>query len=227
MLLRTLFVVALFTALAETVVHGMHALAQAALRREALVALRAEIADATTLAHDAAVRAVIAGGDPRTLEPQPPPPMAACRLRLRGACALMGKAVVRFAPVPSASPSPCPQFECATYQQGNDAVAEGRIEAIISAEALAPLGAVLASRVQTIVFRTLRVAPYAALAGQADASEIAGGSSGDDAGTAPAGAAPGTLVDVLYRNAVTGATIPANVWQATATSPNRATPWKP
>lgn len=225
MLLRTLFALVLFTALAETVLHGVHALGQITLRREALLAVRAEIAVATQEAREAVARAVISGGDPRRLDPQPPPPVAGCRLRLRGECALDGRATVRFAPAPS--PSPCPGFACSVYEQGNDVVAEGRIEATIEAQALGPTGAVLASRVQAVVIRTLRVPPYATLAGQSDATAVAAGSPGDDAGAAPTGAAPGTLIDVLYQNAITGAVIPANVWQATAQSRNGATAWRP
>jgi len=224
-LLRTLFALVLFTALAETVLHGVHALGQITLRREALLAVRAEIAAATDEAREAVARAVISGGDPRRLDPQPPPPVAGCRLRLHGECALEGRATVRFAQAPT--PSPCPDLTCTVYEQGNDVVAEGRIEATIAAQALGPSGAVLASRVQSIVIRTLRVPPYAALAGQSDATDVAAGSPGDDAGAAPIGAAPGTLIDVLYKNAITGATIPANVWQPTAESRDGATAWRP
>ncbi len=224
MLLRTLFALVLFTALAETALHGVHALAQAAVRREALVAVRAEIAGATGAARDAVAQAIMAGGDPRRLDPQPPPPLAGCRVRVGDACALQGRATVGFALEPTASP--CPQSGCVVYEQGNDAVVEGRIEATIAAQALAPSGAVLASRVQKVVFRTLRVPPYAALAGQSDATAAAG-APGDDAGAAPTGASPGTLVDVIYQNAVTGAAIPANVWRATAESRDGATAWKP
>ena len=151
--------------------------------------------------------------------------VAGCRLRLRGECALEGSATVRFAPAPS--PSPCPDFACSVYEQGNDVVAEGRIEATIAAQALGPGGVLLASRVQSVVIRTLRIPPYAALAGQSDATGVAAGSPGDDAGAAPAGTAPGTLIDVLYQNAITGAVIPANVWQSTAESRNGATGWRP
>jgi hypothetical protein len=225
MLLRTLFALVLFTALAETMLHGVQALGLSALRREALLAVHAQIAAATEDAREAAARAVISGGDPRRLDPQPPPPVAGCRLRLRGECALDGRATVSFAPAPS--PSPCADFACTVYEQGNDVVAEGRIDATIAAQALGPGGGVVASRVQSIVIRTLRVPPYAALAGQSDASDVAAGSPGDDAGAAPIGAAPGTLIDVLYQNAITGAVIPANVWQPTAESRNGATSWRP
>ncbi len=224
MLLRTLFALALFTAIAETLLHGVHALAQTAVRRQAMLAVRAEIDAATTAARLAVAQAVIAGGDPRGLN-VPPLRIGGCRLRSGDACTVEGKARVRFMLAPSASP--CPDAACSVYDQGNDGVREGRIDATVTAEALVPNGAVLASRTQRAVFRTLRVAPYAALAGQSDATDIAAGSPGDDAGTAPAGTAPGTLVDVIYRNAVTGAEMPANVWQASAESRDGETAWKP
>lgn len=224
MLLRTLFALALFAAIAETVLHGVHALAQTAVRRQAMLAVRAELAAATTTARLAVAQAVIAGGDPRGLN-VPPFRAGGCRLRSGGACEIEGAARVRFTlPTPA---SPCPDAACTVYDQGNDSVAEGRIDATVAAEALVPNGAVLASRTQRVVFRTMRVAPYAALAGQSDATEIAAGSPGDDAGAAPIGTAPGTLVDVVYRNAVTGAEMPANVWQASAESRDRETAWKP
>lgn len=225
MLLRTLFALVLFGALADTLLHAVQAMAQTALRRQASIAVRAEIETATALARDAVAAAVAAGGDTRRLDPEPPPAKAVCRLRRNGGCALEARAIVRFSlPVTA---SPCPQLSCTVYEQNNDAVGEGRIDATIEAEAVAPDGATLAFRTVRAVFRTLRVAPFAALAGDSDASALSAPLPGDDAGAAPRGTAPGTLVDVLYRNAVTGETFPANVWQATAESANGATAWRP
>jgi hypothetical protein len=42
------------------------------------------------------------------------------------------------------------------------------------------------------------------------------------------GAAPGTLIDVIYENAVTGSRMPANVWRSQVERPGTTTPpWSP
>lgn len=229
MLLRSLFVLALVGALAEVMVHGVHALAGSVLRRRAELAVHDEIASATTAARAALVRAIEAGGDPRALDPSAPPPSTDCRLYLRRGCALEGSARISFSLPPAAMPSPCPAGSCSVYEQENNAVEEGRVTVTIAAQAKSVDGAVLAARSAELTFRTLRLPPYAALAGQADASAAPPvRTAGDDAGAAPNGAAPGTLIDVLYENAVTGSTIPANVWHTQVQSPAATRPaWSP
>ena len=225
MLLRTLFALLLFAALAETIVHGIHALAQVTLHRQALLAVHGEIASATTAARDALARAIAGGADPRSPDPSPLPPTTICRLHIGSVCALAGRATIAFSS-PGPAPSPCPSDACSVYEQENDSVAEGRIDATVVAQALSNDGDVLASRVHHVTFRTLRVAPYAAMAGEGDATSAAS-LAGDDAGAAPIGAAPGTLIDVLYENARTGATMPANVWHAQAEAQRASRRWKP
>ena len=226
MLLRSLFVLALVGTLAETLVHGVHALAGSVFRGRAELAVQDEIASAATTARTVLVLAIEAGGDPRALDPSPPPPSMECRLYVRRGCALEGSATMSFSLPPPATPSPCPGGSCSVYEQENDAVEEGRVTVTIAAQAKATGGAVLAARTAQLTFRTLRLPPYAVLAGQADASAAPPGhtAAGDDAGAAPNGAAPGTLIDVLYENAVTGSTIPANVWQAQVQSRAAARP---
>lgn len=121
-----------------------------------------------------------------------------------------------FSLADAATASPCPSDGCTIYEQGNDAVTEGRVLTYVSAEAISPGGTILASRDARLVFRTWRVAPYAALTGTLDQSieGLAPGGAGDDGGAVPNGTAPGTLIDVLYENQRTGATTPANVWHA-------------
>jgi hypothetical protein len=233
-LLRTLFLLLLIATLIETVVHGVHASVQAALRRQAAAAVRGQLETSTTLAREAVARAIETGGDPRDPQPVPPSPAPACRLHGPHGCAIEGIARIEFRAEDGnnpGTPAPCPSPSCTAYLQGNDAVDEGRVAATIQAEAVTAGGAVLAARTVRVTFRTLREPPYAALAGQADESlEGASGTSGagDDAGAAPNGAAPGTLIDVLYENAATGATIPANVWRSRVQSLG-ATPraWSP
>lgn len=231
MLLRTLFLLTMLSALAETFVHGVHALAQATLRREAATAVRAELLSATTQARDAVARAIEAGGDPRKLVPVVPALAPVCRLRIRGRCAIEGVAKIAFDAAAAGSPGtpvPCPSSDCTIYLQANDAVAEGRIAATIRAQALAATGAVLAARTARVSFRTLRVEPFATLAGQQDVSMPGITVPGDDGGAAPYDAAPGTLIDVRYENAVTGASVPANVWRSQVQSEEAPPPpWFP
>ena len=231
MLLRTLFVLLFFTALAETFVHGAHALAQAALRRQALVADRAEAATAVSLARDAVASAIASGHDPRDPQPVAPSPAPACVLASQTGCAMIATATIAFSTPPAnATPTPCPSDDCTIYEQGNDAVGEGRVDAAILTQVLGADGAVLATRSWRAAFRTWRLAPYAALAGELDESvaAIAGAGPGDDGGAAPIGTAPGTLIDVLYENRVSGATMPANVWQSQVQRSVTAPPaWSP
>lgn len=229
MLLRTLFVLVLFAALSETIVHGAHALAQTLLRREAAVAVRQALAGATAQSRVSIADAIAAGADPRDAVPVAPSPSATCAIVTPTGCALQAKATVAFA-LASASASPCPSDGCTVYEQDNDAVTEGRVIADVSAQAASANGTILASRKARLTFRTWRVAPYAALTGTLDESleALAPAGSGDDGGAVPSGTAPGTLIDVLYENQRTGATIPANVWHA-ETQRQAVTPsaWSP
>jgi hypothetical protein len=214
-LLRTLFALALLSALAETMLHAANALAQSLVRRQALMTVHDEVETATVAARDAIAAAIAEGADPRSPDPSPPAIQPRCGVRLRSGCAIEGTAVVRFTE-PHESASPCPLGECTVYRQEDDAIAEGRIGVAITVRARAHDGGTLASRDVLLTFRTLRVAPYAALTGQADVTAGGRDVPGNDAGAAPIGAAPGTLIDVVYENAVTGAKIPANVWHAEA-----------
>ena len=216
MLLRTLFIIALFAVVAETIVHGAHGLAQITLRRTAASGIQRQFESATTAVRQSLAAAVEAGGDPQNLSPVAPAPAATCILAAANGCAVDGRATISFTAAASPSATPCSSGTCTIYVQENDAVDEGRIRATIAAQALAPNGAVLASRSETVTFRTFRVAPYAALAGSLDGSleRLAGSSGGDDGGAAPNGTAPGSLIDVLYENRATKKSMPANVWRS-------------
>ncbi|MBV8489431.1 MAG: hypothetical protein JO199_02795, partial [Candidatus Eremiobacteraeota bacterium] len=75
---------------------------------------------------------------------------------------------------------------------------------------------------------TLRVAPYALLAGELDASAGTGALAGNDAGAVPNGTTPGTLIDVLYQNRTSGATLAGNVWRSAVQQDAGAPPaWSP
>lgn len=231
MLLRALFGLIFLAAIAETTIHGAGALAQAVLRREAGVAVHQQVLIATTTAQQAIAGAIAAGANPSgTFLPAAPVPESTCVLASVAGCAMAGNASIAFAAPASSAASPCPQASCTVYFQQNDAVSEGRIDATIAASATAPDGTVLATRTVQVVFRTLRDAPYATLAGSLDASMDAlnGSGGGDDGGAAPVGAAPGTLIDVIYENALTGSTMPANVWHSQVQRPGtNAEAWSP
>jgi hypothetical protein len=228
-LLRTLFIMALFAVVAETIVHGVHALAQIELRRSAASGVAQQFQSATTSVQRSLAAAIEAGGDPQNLTPVVPALPATCIVANATGCALDGSATVTFAAAqPSATP--CADATCTIYIQDNDAVDEGRVTATIAAEAQAPNGAVLASRSQTVTFRTFRVAPYAALAGSLDGSleRLAGSGDGDDGGAVPNGTAPGSLIDVIYENRASKKSMPANVWHSQVQSFSAApTAWSP
>ena len=216
MLLRTLFIIALFAVVAETIVHGVHALAQIAMRRSAASGVQRQFESATTAVRQSLAAAITAGGDPQNLAPAAPAPAATCIMAAATGCAVDGRATISFATAALPSATPCPSDECTIYVQNNDAVDEGRVTATIAVQASAPNGAVLAARSETVTFRTFRVAPYAALAGSLDGSleRLAGEGAGDDGGAAPNGTAPGSLIDVIYENRATKKSMPANVWRS-------------
>jgi hypothetical protein len=213
-LLRTLFLIALFAVVAETVVHGAHALAQIALRRTAANAVAREFESATTEVQRTLAAAIAAGGDPQNLVLAAPAPAATCVLASASGCALEGRSTISLSATASPAATPCANGACTVYVQNDDAVDEGRVRATIAAQALAPNGAVLAQRSDAVTFRTFRVAPYAALAGSLDGSllRLAGAGDGDDGGAVPNGTAPGSLIDVVYQNRASKKTMPANVW---------------
>jgi hypothetical protein len=215
-LLRTLFIVALFAVVAETVVHGAHALAQIGLRRSAASGVQRQFESATTAVQRTLAAEIEAGADPQNLAPVAPAPAATCVLAAANGCAVDGRATISFTTAASPSATPCASGECTIYVQDNDAVDEGRVRATIAVQSLSPKGAVLASRSEAVTFRTFRVAPYAALAGSLDGSQfrLAGSGDGDDGGAVPNGTAPGSLIDVVYENRGTKKSLPANVWRS-------------
>lgn len=230
MLLRTLFVLTLFTVLGETLIHTVHALARASLHVRARSAVEAQLSVARSAAAGVLATAVAQGIDPAASPPPPPASKRACRLSTGEGCAIYASAAAAFVPAAATTPAACAAAACTVYEQANDAVAEGRIEVRIDASATSAQGEPLAARSERAVFRTMRVAPYVVLAGVADATTPAasGTGEGDDAGAVPNGTAPGSLVDVLYQNSVTGATLPANVWRPLVERPASAsTAWAP
>lgn len=216
MLLRTMFLIALLMTLAQTTLYASGAAAKAALHRRALMAARADVTRATEAAREAIAAAVTSGNAPSFGSPS-----SACVVGTASTCALESTiALASATPAPNAAA--CPAADCVVYLQGNDAVGEGRAAVRISIRVGPPGGDALAVRDEAVTFRTLRVPPYAIVAGANDATidAITNAGTGDDGGAAVPGA--GTLVNVVYKNGAT--TIPANVWGSRSENPPRSQP---
>ncbi len=214
------------SALLEPAVRAAHAGAQTARHTRALIAASDETELAVSQARRVLARWVAAGNDVRDGLPGRIDIVAKCALHDGEDCAVEADADVAWAASPPSRATPCPDNAWAAYDQANDEVIEERIEAMVTAQAREPDGSLLAQRTTHVRFRTWREAPYAALDGRGDGTFSPGfEDSGDDGGATDG---PGTLVSTLYRNAVTGTTIPANVWRRrlapAATAPAR---WSP
>lgn len=222
MLLRVIAVCFASAVLAETMLQGTAALATATLHRQAIAAARSAFAAAAENAQQTIAAAVSAGAAiPATLPSAAP----ACVVTSSGTCLLSATVGVSLA---TPQPTACPSSGCAAYAQGNDAIGEGRAVATIVATISNAAGRTLAVRGGSVVFRTVRVAPYAMIAGVLDATlDDAESGPGDAAGIVPGAVSQGTLVDVVYENAVTGAIMPANVWSGLAPSAPTSPNWSP
>ncbi len=213
MLLRTMFLVLLIAALAETTLHGAAALARASLHQTELAAMRAAYVGAIAAAQSAATSRAV------------PMPFATCYLASGTHCNVAVTATIA-SPTPSAqvTPSRCPHTNCTIYLQNNSAVAESRVAYHIVMTVSAGNGATLASREADIVFRTFATPPYATLVGSLDGTldAIANGGVGDDGGNA---GAAGTLINVEYvPSGASASPIPGNVWRSQDQHPANVAP---
>jgi hypothetical protein len=218
-LLRTLFILAFLGLVAETILHGAGALANAQLHHRALAAARADFGRGVESTRQAIAVAMQSGGAIAL-----PSPASTCVVRGTTNCELTAETSVQtMSPNPNDA-SACPATACTVYMQRNDAIGEDRIAVNISTTVSAPGGAPLAQRSSLAVFRTFRVPPYAILTGSTDTTldSLANGSAGDDGGSnSDAG---NTLVNVVYRNG-SGPPIPANVWAPQMQHPQSSTPF--
>ncbi len=222
MLLRTLFLCFAAAVLGETMLQAAAALAVIALHEQGAAAASGTFAGAAQLAQSAIAAALQAGGTPPATFPSPTP---ACVLGEASACELTASASITLA---TPAPASCPSDGCGAYLQGNDVVGEGRVVASISAVVRDASGATVASRSGSVVFRTLLVPPYAIADGALDATlDGSESGAGDLGGLAPTSIANGTLVDVVYQNASSGALMPANVWDGLAAGAPITTGWSP
>ncbi|HEY9085461.1 MAG TPA: hypothetical protein VIN40_05945 [Candidatus Tyrphobacter sp.] len=222
MLLRVLFLAFAIALLGETLLHAAAALALAAFHRQGIAAAQTAFANAAQLAQSSIASAVASGATPPVMMPSPAP---TCAERSGDTC-LMTSSVTLTPATPA--PSPCPSTGCGTYLQGEDAIGEGRLAVAIDAVVTNAAGERIAARDGNVVFRTLRIPPYAIPVGALDATlDDLAGSAGDEGGLVSAGSGAGTLIDVVYRNASSGATMPANVWTGLAPPAPLARPWTP
>ena len=216
MLIRTLFLLGAVAMLLSALIAGSQAAANVVLHRKALVAMRA--------AYQTRVAAV-ESGIAQSLEYWHAyaelPATTSCVLEQGdGGCAIAVTAA-----------SHLQARNGGGELQENDAVAEGRIAATVDVVARASSGRVLGERQAGVVFRTLHTAPWALESGNLDAAFETSNDAeepGDAGGTMPAPSSPGSLIDVVYRNAQTGAEMPANVWRAATPDPDAASAaWSP
>ncbi len=222
MLLRVLFLCFAVAVLGETMLQGAAALAMSVLREQGVAAASSTFASAAQLAQSAIAAGIEAGGVPPSTLPSP---TATCVLGDGSACALTASATITLA---TPAPTACPSAGCGAYLQGNDDVGEGRIVAAITAVVRDASGAEVAARSGSLVFRTLLVPPYAVADGALDATlDGSESGAGDLGGLAPANSANGTLVDVVYENASTGALMPANVWNGLPAGAPITSGWSP
>jgi len=213
MLLRTMFLLVLIAALAETVVHGAAALARTSLEQTELSAMRAAFVAAVASAQDAAAN--------RTA----PAPFATCYVASGTQCDVAVTATIASStPSAQVTPSVCPHTNCTIYLQNNSAVAESRVAYHLVMTVRAGNGDVLASRATNVAFRTFAAPPYATLVGSLDGTldAIANGGTGDDGGNA---GAAGTLINVEYVSSGASASpIPGNVWRSQDQHPASVVP---
>lgn len=221
-MLRALFLCLAIAVLGETILQAAAALAVSALSRTGIAAATNALGDATERAQSAIAIAVAQGATPPVLVPSPAP---TCVLANDTGCSIVAAESIVLA---TPDPTSCPMQGCAGYEQGNDAVGEGRFVATISATASNAQGVPIATRTRSVIFRTLHVPPYAVPGGALDATlDDSESGAGDLGGMTPLDSSSGTLVDVVYQNATSGAVMPANVWMGLAPSAPATSSWSP
>ncbi|MGR4065259.1 MAG: hypothetical protein ACLQPV_07395 [Vulcanimicrobiaceae bacterium] len=211
-----LFLLGASAALVSSLIAGTQATARIVLQHKALAALRATYGTRVARIQSALADSLASG----TSESRVPDESGCALVRADGACAIEVTASSRFDAAPGGA-----------LLQQNDTVAEGRTAAVVDVVALGSSGQVLGERHGRIVFRTLHTPPWTLLSGNLDAAFDTANETnvpGDDGGMMPGTSSPGTLIDIVYQNAATGAEIPANVWRTTPPQAGGASaPWSP
>jgi len=227
MLIRTFFMLAMICALATAMVHTTASLARADIHRRANIAADAAFAAAIFNFSLNAATAIASGSDPRTLPTITPPASPTCAsTNTAGNCEFTAtitttSTTTQQVGISPESSSTCAPL-CAINAQENDAVSEGRIAAHIIVTITGGSGSngsigngpLFATRNRYAIFRTIRILPYVTLIGIRDATTdtiSTNSQEGDDTGMPSL-----TTINVVYKNANTGASMPGNAWQSRA-----------
>ena len=144
-----------------------------------------------------AARIAVGASPPTTLAP-----ISTCMQVGASSCALQTTTTVALIALPGAP-----------ILQGNVAVSEGRFAIRFQSSVRDTQGRTIAQRSSTALLRTLAQPPFASYEGQ-----------GENGGIPPSATSQGTLVDVLYQNASSGARMPGNVWSAPSSPAPTSTP---
>jgi hypothetical protein len=164
-----------------------------------------------------------------TLPQSPPAPLPAACVDGGNPCSYETSAAIAFvqtAAPAAASSCDTSQSNCAVNEEANPYVAEGRVIARITVNVSTAQGAVLTTRTNDVVLRTLSVPPYVTVAGTRDGTfdDVASAATaGDDGGAPPAtpnpctaasaGSSIDTTVRVAYQNAQSSACSDGSRWQ--------------
>uniref|UniRef100_E6PDH6 Uncharacterized protein n=1 Tax=mine drainage metagenome TaxID=410659 RepID=E6PDH6_9ZZZZ len=198
-ILRALF----FAAVAAAIAQSFAALALTLARTESLHAARAAARDALGAA-PVTVQQIVAsrialGSDPLAAIA----PVVSCASLGALPCALRTTTSVALRPSGAGA-----------ILQNNAIVAEARIDVSLRSVVTDSAGSAVVVAHRLALLRTFAEPPYASYEGDAES-----------AGIAPSSLTAGTLVNVIYRNAKSGASIPGNVWSTAPAAQPSLTPW--
>ncbi len=199
-ILRALF----FAAIASAIAQGFAVLALALARSESLHAAHAAARDALgaapVLVQEAIAARIAGGSDPLA----PMSPIERCTTIGAAPCALRATTTVALRSTGSES-----------ILQQNALVGEARILVSLRSVVTDAAGTTAAIATRSALLRTFAQPPYATYEGDDESG-----------GISPSSLAPGTLVDVLYRDLRNGASIPGNVWSTPTNMPSSPpSPW--
>ncbi len=199
-LLRALFFAAIALAIAESFAVLALTLARSESLHAARAAARNALGAAPVLVQASIASRIASGSDPLL----PISAIASCAAIGATPCALRSTTSVTLRPGGSES-----------ILQSNALIGEARILVSLRTVVTDGAGRLAAIATRTALLRTFARPPYATYEGDAESG-----------GLAPSALAPGTLVDVLYRNIRSGASISGNVWSTPESVPSAAaSPW--
>jgi len=198
-ILRALF----FAAVAAAIAQSFAALALTLARTESLHAARAAARDALGAA-PVTVQQIVAsrialGSDPLAAIA----PIVRCTALGKLPCALRATTSMTLRPSGAGA-----------ILQNNAVVEEARIDVSLRSVVTDSAGSAVVVAHRLALLRTFAEPPYASYEGDAES-----------AGIAPSSSGAGTLVDVIYRNIKSGASIPGNVWSTPTAAPRSLKPW--